>query len=55
MNDTLFAKLTIGSGAPFLGIVVSHQSINEWLQTISLVIGILVGLITIASILVKKK
>ena len=55
MNDTLLTKLTVGTVSPFLGIVVSHQAINEWLQTISLVLGIAVGLITLASIRFKKK
>lgn len=55
MNDTLLAKLTVGTVSPFLGIVVSHQAINEWLQTVSLALGIIVGLVTLASILIKNK
>jgi hypothetical protein len=35
--------------------VVSHQVVNEWLQTISLSLGIIIGLVTLASIAIKSR
>lgn len=54
MNDHLITKLAVGAGSPLLGVAVSHQTINEYLQTASLLLGILVGLATLASMFFKK-
>lgn len=55
MNDHLLTKLAVGAGSPLLGVAVSHQVINEYLQTVSLVLGILVGVATLISMAFKKR
>ena len=53
MNDHILARLTIGAGSPLLGIAVSHQVINQYLQTVSLLTGIVVGFVTLVSMILK--
>lgn len=55
MNESLFSKLFIGAAAPLTGLAVSHTTVNLWLQTGSLSIGLLVGVLTLLSILKKRK
>lgn len=55
MNDTIFSKLFIGAAAPLTGLAVSHTTVNLWLQTGSLGVGLLVGILTLLSILKKRK
>ena len=51
MNESLFTKLFVGTGAPFTAIAITHATVNEWLQTGSLFIGITVGVLTAISII----
>jgi hypothetical protein len=51
MNEP-FAKL--GTLAPFLGLSISHTTVNLWLQSSSLVIGIVLGLLSLIAIIRKK-
>ena len=53
MNDHILARLTIGAGSPLLGIAVSHQVINQYLQTVSLLTGIVFGFVTLVSMILK--
>lgn len=55
MHDNLLGKLIVGAGAPLTGLAVSHTTVNLWLQTGSLSVGIIVGLLTIYTLLKKKK
>lgn len=55
MNDQLAGKLIVGAGAPLTGLAVSHQVVNMWLQTASLSIGLLVGILTLLSLIKKRK
>jgi predicted histidine transporter YuiF (NhaC family) len=55
MTDELVSKLFIGAGAPLTGLAVSHVTINLWLQTSSLIIGLIVGLLTLFSFFTKNK
>jgi hypothetical protein len=55
MNDHIISKLFIGAGAPLTGLAVSHQVVNMWLQTASLSIGLLVGILTLLSLIKKRK
>jgi membrane protein implicated in regulation of membrane protease activity len=55
MNDELLSKLFIGAGAPLTGLAVSHATLNLWLQTSSLIIGVIVGLLTLFSFFKKDK
>ena len=55
MTDELVSKLFIGAGAPLTGLAVSHVTINLWLQTSSLTIGLVVGLLTLLSFFKKDK
>jgi membrane protein implicated in regulation of membrane protease activity len=55
MNDELVSKLFIGAGAPLTGLAVSHATLNLWLQTSSLIIGVIVGLLTLFSFFKKDK
>jgi len=55
MNDHIFGKLVVAAAAPLTGLAVSHQTVNLWLQTGSLSIGLLVGILTLLSLLKKKK
>ena len=50
MNESLLTKLFIGTGAPFTALAITHATVNEWLQTGSLIVGITVGLFTAISI-----
>ena len=54
MNASI-EKLIVATAAPLTGFAISHTTVNMWLQTGSLAIGIIVGLLTIISILKKKK
>jgi hypothetical protein len=53
MNSAV--KGSTGIVATAGGIIVSHAAVNEWLQTISLCVGIAVGVATFVSIIHKKK
>jgi hypothetical protein len=53
MQENLLGKLIVGAGSPFLGIVVSLSVINEYLQTVSLLVGIAVGVGTFVSMVRK--
>lgn len=55
MTNELVSKLFIGAGAPLTGLAVSHVTINLWLQTSSLTVGLMVGLLTLISLFKKKK
>jgi hypothetical protein len=55
MNDQALTKLVVGAGSPLLGWTVSHQIINEYLQTVSLILGIIVGVVTLFTMLVRIK
>jgi hypothetical protein len=55
MTDELVSKLFIGAGAPLTGLAVSHATLNLWLQTSSLTIGLIVGLLTLFSFFKKGK
>ncbi|HEV2691556.1 MAG TPA: hypothetical protein VG347_01530 [Verrucomicrobiae bacterium] len=54
MKDSA-AKGTAGILATAGGITISHATINEWLQTISLMVGIAVGIASLVSIWWKSK
>ncbi len=54
MKETLL-KGMVGTGAPLLGTVASIAQIKEWLQIVSLVVGIAVGVATFVIIVRKKK
>lgn len=50
----LALKCLIGMGSPALGVVTSFQQQLEWhLRIVSLVVGLLVGLLTLISIIRK--
>lgn len=51
MNESLVAKFFVGSGAPLAALAISHSTLNAWLQTTSLTIGIIVGVLTAISII----
>jgi len=51
MNESLLTKLCVGTGIPFAAITISHATVNAWLQSASLVIGITVGVLTAISII----
>jgi len=55
MKDELISKLFVGAGAPLTGLAISHTVVNLWLQTASLSIGLLVGVLTLLSLTKKKK
>ena len=55
MKDELISKLFVAAGAPLTGLAVSHVTINLWLQTSSLTIGLMVGFLTLISLFKKKK
>ena len=42
----------LGFTAPFVGLAVSHSTVNLWLQTLSLLLGISVG---IYALLVRRR
>ena len=49
MNEEVFSKFTVAITSPFMGFAFSHSTLNLWLQTISLVVGISVGVIAFLS------
>jgi hypothetical protein len=51
MNESLLTKLFVGTGFPLAAITISHATVNAWLQTASLCIGITVGVLTAISII----
>ncbi len=52
MRENLF-NITLGAGTPLAGFFVSISTYNEQLQTLSLVIGCLVGLGTLVNIIYR--
>jgi hypothetical protein len=44
----------LGTTASFTGFAISHASINEWLQTISLLLGIITGVIAVVTFITKN-
>lgn len=54
LHDHLGKIYALGAAAPFAGLAISHNTINQWLQTISLSIGIMVGLITVFTFIAKN-
>jgi hypothetical protein len=50
-----FVKGTTGILATAGGIGISHAVVNEWLQTISFLVGIAVGVASFISIVRNKK
>lgn len=55
MNESLLAKCFVGTGTPLAALAISHATLNAWLQSASLVIGIIVGVLTAISIIRGKK
>jgi hypothetical protein len=53
-NEHLSKIYAIGSTASFTGFAISHAAVNAWLQTISLSIGIMTGLIAVLTFIVKN-
>ena len=53
MKDTVSIGST-GFIAVAGGVVTSHAVVNEWLQTLSLVIGIAIGVVSLVSIIRKR-
>lgn len=54
LNDHLSKIYALGTTGPFAGIALSHNLINEWLQTVSLSMGILTGLIAVSTFIAKN-
>jgi hypothetical protein len=50
VNESLLTKLFIGTGAPFTALAITHATVNAWMQTASLAVGITVGVLTAISI-----
>jgi len=44
----------LGTTASFTGLAISHAAINAWLQTVSLSIGIMTGLIAVFTFIAKN-
>jgi hypothetical protein len=55
MNEEVFSKFTVAITSPFMGFAFSHSTLNLWLQTISLTVGISVGVIAFLSALKAYK
>jgi hypothetical protein len=53
-NDHLSKIYALGTTGPFAGIALSHGLINEWLQTVSLSMGILTGIIAVCTFIAKN-
>jgi hypothetical protein len=53
--DHIISRLCIGAGAPLTGLAISHTTVNLWLQTVSLSVGLIVGILTLLSFLKKRK
>lgn len=54
MKITL-AKGSLGVSATIIGNIVSMSSVKEWLQVVSLLVGIAVGVATFISIVRKRR
>ena len=50
-----FLKGSAGMLATAGGIAINHAEVNAWLQTISLFVGIAVGVATFLSIVIKNR
>jgi succinate-acetate transporter protein len=53
-NDHLSKLYALGTTASFTGLAISHAAVNEWLQTVSLSVGIMTGLIAIFTFIAKS-
>jgi hypothetical protein len=54
LHDHISKIYALGAAAPFAGLAISHNTVNQWLQTVSLSIGIMVGLITVFTFIARK-
>lgn len=55
MNEHLLTKLVVGAGFPLSALAVSHATLNAYLQSASLVVGLVVGILTALSFFKNKK
>jgi hypothetical protein len=44
----------LGTTASFTGFAISHAAVNAWLQTVSLSVGIMTGLIAVFTFIAKN-
>jgi hypothetical protein len=46
---------TYGPSAPFIGVIISHATLNENLQSFSLFCGAIIGILTIIKLIKENK